>query len=122
MSMTDKELADFARDVATQLDPEEREFYTAPSWESRRALARAGLLLLSLVLDKNDAYGDSMRNPVEVFARGLDPATRIAVRMDDKINRMVRGQGREALGEDVILDLAGYCLGLLSLDRGDGLQ
>lgn len=111
---TDSELAAFAGSVASLL---RGQTLGTPN-VARIKLSRAALNLLWLAMDKNDAYGDSLFSPVEAFARDIDPATRIAVRLDDKVNRMVRGQGREALGEDTVVDIAGYCLALLALDDG----
>lgn len=109
---SDRELAEFAGTLKSVLSGQ----VIGEPDASQVALTRAALDLLWLVLDKNEAYGDSMRSPVECFARGVSPADRIGVRMDDKINRLIKGKGREALGEDSVVDLAGYLIGLLSLE------
>lgn len=64
----------------------------------------------TLLRTKNAAYGDSIGNPVSVFAKA-DAATLLRARIDDKLSRVARGQ--EA-GEDVLRDLVGY-LALLSV-------
>lgn len=63
------------------------------------------LELAKLLLEKNKAYGNSALEPIGVFARGLPPSTLIRTRLDDKLNRLKKG---EAAGEDVVWDLMGY--------------
>lgn len=63
--------------------------------------------LKELLLEKNRKYGDSAINPCRVFSRA-SATEQILVRMDDKINRIKNRQNDE--DEDVIKDLAGYCI------------
>ena len=60
----------------------------------------------SLLLKKNEAYGDSALNPVRIFSKS-DTLEQLNVRIDDKLSRLSRG---DQAGEDVILDLLGYLL------------
>ncbi len=60
--------------------------------------------LSDMLIQKNDAYGDSALNPVRIFSKAAT-SEQILVRMDDKLSRLARGQ---AAGEDVIQDLLGY--------------
>lgn len=76
--------------------------HVAPAAQS---IAEVVVQLGALLLKKNTAYGDSALSPIEVFARGMSPSQRMAVRMDDKVSRLARGA---ADGEDVEMDLAGY--------------
>lgn len=79
--------------------------------DTQRAIIRVGLMLTDLLLHKNRRYGNSSGDPIEVFVKGLTPKQRRAVRMDDKISRIVRGSGLKADdGEDPRIDLAGYLL------------
>ena len=79
--------------------------------ETRRLLAEAGIRLACLLIRKNERYGNSALEPIEVFARDITPAQRLGVRMDDKINRIVRGEGISGGdAEDPRVDLAGYLL------------
>ena len=79
--------------------------------ETRRLLAEAGVRLGCLLIRKNERYGNSALDPIEVFARDLTPAQRLGVRMDDKINRIVHGLGTSGGdAEDPRVDLAGYLL------------
>lgn len=77
--------------------------------QSQRLIAEAGVRITNLLLLKNLRYGDSALAPISVFARDLSPAQRMAVRMDDKVNRIVNGLGVNAGdSEDPRVDLAGY--------------
>lgn len=79
--------------------------------EVRRLIAEAGIRLACLLINKNARYGNSALEPVSVFAQDISPQQRMAVRMDDKVNRIVRGQGiNGGDGEDPRVDLAGYLL------------
>lgn len=62
--------------------------------------------LKATLLEKNAAYGNSALEPVRVFSKA-SATEQILVRLDDKISRLVRGHHA---GEDVFLDLAGYCV------------
>lgn len=76
---------------------------------TQRQIAEVGIALTHLLLLKNRRYGDSALRPVEVFATGLTRRQRMAVRMDDKVNRIARGLGTHGDdGEHPGLDLAGY--------------
>lgn len=83
-----------------------------------REIAQTGIALTALLIGKNLAYGDSARNPIAVFAQGVDVHTRLGVRMDDKISRLMRGDNT-AFNEDAVVDLAGYLVLYLSLDGGE---
>lgn len=60
--------------------------------------------LRALLLQKNEAYGDSALNPLRIFSRA-DTASAIRVRIDDKLSRLARGDPGQ---EDTELDLLGY--------------
>ncbi|MBF9653891.1 hypothetical protein IAI21_11070, partial [Streptococcus pseudopneumoniae] len=55
---------------------------------------------------KNRAYGNSASEPCRIFAKRVDPLAQIDCRIDDKLNRLMRGS--EYPGDDTVLDLAGY--------------
>ena len=57
-----------------------------------------------LLVQKNEAYGDSALNPSRIFSKA-DPAEQIRVRIDDKLTRIAKGT---ASGEDSEKDLLGY--------------
>lgn len=82
-----------------------------PPSETMREIAEVGIALTSLLLYKNRRYGDSALDPVQVFAQELSVRQRLAVRMDDKINRIANGLGtRGGDKEHPGIDLAGYIL------------
>ena len=58
----------------------------------------------TMLVQKNQAYGDAALNPVRIFSKA-DPLEQLKVRIDDKLSRLARG---ENAGEDVIHDLLGY--------------
>ena len=62
---------------------------------------------------KNDAYGDSALDPIQVFSKA-DPIEQLKVRIDDKISRMIRGKDA---GEDTRMDLIGYLILLEVYER-----
>lgn len=64
--------------------------------------------LTCLLLQKNAKYGDSALNPRRVFAKA-DAVEQIKVRIDDKINRIEKGDA-SIEDEDVIQDLLGYLI------------
>lgn len=63
--------------------------------------------LADVLIQKNKQYGDSAFNPVRIFSNA-DPVEQLRVRIDDKISRIVKGEGKET--EDVLLDLTGYLI------------
>ena len=76
--------------------------------------------LRELLLAKNDAYGDSVADPVRVFSRA-DSVEAIKIRCDDKLARIARGHALpDESKRDTIRDLAGYLILLLALTRGEG--
>lgn len=63
----------------------------------------------TLLMSKNEAYGNSALDPVMCFSK-LSASERLRVRMDDKISRLLRGSDA---GEDTRFDMLGY----LVIDR-----
>ena len=69
-------------------------------------IAEECMLLRTMLIEKNRAYGNSAISPLRVFSKA-DPEEQIRVRLDDKLSRLMRGS---AAGEDVELDLMGYLI------------
>ena len=69
--------------------------------------------LRDFLLEKNQQYGDSVGNPIRVFAKEHGSQELLRIRMDDKLSRLARGSDSMEADEDVIKDLAGYCILLL---------
>ena len=61
-----------------------------------------------LLVQKNQAYGDSALNPIRLFSKA-DPVEAIRVRIDDKLSRLARGNEKN-FGEDPEWDLVGYLI------------
>jgi hypothetical protein len=59
----------------------------------------------NLLIEKNRAYGNSVLEPSNVFAKS-SALDQISTRIDDKLNRVKKGH--EYQGEDTIDDLIGY--------------
>jgi hypothetical protein len=60
-----------------------------------------------MLIKKNKAYGNSVFEPINIFSK-TDWENQIRVRIDDKLNRLAKGN--EYLGDDTILDLIGYLI------------
>lgn len=69
----------------------------------------------SLLLHKNEKYGDSALNPKRVFSKA-DAVEQIKVRIDDKLSRIAT-TGFSAADEDTLQDLIGYLV-LLKIALG----
>mgnify|MGYP006275884063 CR=1 FL=1 len=61
----------------------------------------------SLLISKNQKYGDSALNPSRIFSKA-NAIEQLLVRIDDKLNRVQKGAGLIETDEDVIMDLIGY--------------
>jgi len=66
---------------------------------------------------KNDAYGNSALEPINVFYKG-SPQDGICIRIDDKLKRLRNGYGYH--GDNDLKDLTGYLL-LLMVSKKLGL-
>jgi hypothetical protein len=60
-----------------------------------------------MLIEKNRSYGDSALNPLRCFSKEASGIEQLNVRMDDKLSRLLRGNGNN-FGEDVERDLMGY--------------
>jgi hypothetical protein len=78
--------------------------------ESQSAIIAECNSIRDFLLEKNRKYGDSALKPKRVFSKA-SPREQIAVRLDDKLSRLMSGQVDDT--EDTKLDLIGY----LILDR-----
>jgi hypothetical protein len=65
-----------------------------------------------LLISKNEQYGDSVMEPIGIFAQG-EASDLIRVRIDDKLSRLVRGNDSIEDDEDIVQDLIGYLILLL---------
>jgi len=65
----------------------------------------------SLLIDKNEAYGDSAIIPSNIFSK-LSATEALKARIDDKLNR-IQNKGICDNTEDTLMDLAGYLILLM---------
>lgn len=63
--------------------------------------------IAQMLIDKNIAYGDSALDPIRIFSKA-DPREQLHVRIDDKLNRLMKGA--EYPGDNDIDDLIGYLI------------
>jgi hypothetical protein len=70
-----------------------------------------------LLLEKNDAYGDSALSPLNIFSQA-SAEYGIRNRIDDKLKR-IKNAGLSDATEDTLLDLVGYLI-LLIIARDEG--
>ena len=61
--------------------------------------------IADLLVEKNKSYGNSFAEPIGIFSKQT-PREQVAIRIDDKINRVAKGG--EFPGDDTIIDLIGY--------------
>ena len=73
-----------------------------------------------MLLQKNEAYGDSALTPVRIFSKA-SPIEQLLVRIDDKLSRITKGIGATLDHEDAINDLIGYLV-LLKIARKEELK
>lgn len=60
-----------------------------------------------MLIDKNISYGDSALDPVRIFSKA-GPREQLHVRIDDKLNRLMKGT--DYPGDNDIDDLIGYLI------------
>ena len=60
-----------------------------------------------LLIHKNRKYGNSALKPNRIFSK-CSATEQLLVRIDDKLNRIMKGAGLLATDEDVVNDLTGY--------------
>ena len=61
--------------------------------------------IADMLVEKNKSYGNSFAEPINIFSKS-SAREQLAVRVDDKINRVAKGQ--EFPGDDTVIDLIGY--------------
>jgi len=63
----------------------------------------------NLLIQKNQAYGNSVFDPMRIFSKS-STVEQINVRIDDKLSRIARGKNTGNVPEDTVLDLIGYLI------------
>lgn len=74
-------------------------------YEFREKVQQVLYPLEDLLVAKNEAYGNSALDPVNIFSEST-AVEQIKVRIDDKLSRLYHG--KEYGDEDTITDLMGY--------------
>ena len=70
-------------------------------------------IIRSVLLERNEAHGESVFEPVRVFS-AISPVARLAVRIDGDLARIKRGN-TDPYNEDALFDLAAKIILLLIL-------
>lgn len=76
--------------------------------ETRDLILEVSAEVTNLLLEKNNAYGDSALNPVGIFSKG-NPVESLCARIDDKLMR-IKSKGINDDTEDTVQDLIGYLI------------
>lgn len=64
-----------------------------------------------MLIEKNNAYGNSALTPVNIFAKG-NAVEGLSARIDDKLSR-IKNRGLSDETEDTLFDLCGYFILLI---------
>ena len=67
--------------------------------------------LRDLLIEKNNAYGNSALSPINVFSKG-NAIDSLLARIDDKLSR-IKNRGLDDKTEDTLFDLVGYFILLI---------
>jgi hypothetical protein len=70
-----------------------------------------------LLITKNNAYGNSALEPINVFSNG-SAVDSLCARIDDKLAR-IKNSGLNDVTEDTLLDLSGYMVLLIIAKRNE---
>jgi hypothetical protein len=73
--------------------------------------------IAQMLIEKNVSYGNSALDPVRIFSKA-DPREQLHVRIDDKLNRLMKGT--DYPGDNDIDDLIGYLI-LLKIAKNRSL-
>jgi len=87
-------------------DTERNKPFNANSTEE--LIKEVGREVVTLLLEKNKAYGDTANNPPQIFSK-LSPKEGLLARIDDKLSR-IKQVGLNDLTEDTVKDLIGYLI------------
>lgn len=89
--------------------------------DRRDQIVAATNKIRDLLLEKNDAYGDSALSPLNIFSQA-SAEYGIRNRIDDKLKR-IANVGLDDRTEDTLLDLVGYLvLLIIARDEGHDIQ
>ena len=80
----------------------------------RKSISEACDTIKALLLEKNEAYGDSALVPLGIFSQG-NASDSLCARIDDKLAR-IKNKGLGDATEDTLSDVIGYLI-LLQISR-----
>lgn len=89
----------FAKNVLKKKQPSHEEFI--------KILDREVRFIRNLIIEKNEAYGNSALDPIRIFSKA-STIEQLNVRIDDKLSR--KAYGKEFCDEDTELDIIGYLI------------
>jgi hypothetical protein len=75
--------------------------------EAGKEILSTCLDIAHMLIKKNISYGNSALDPVRIFSKA-GPKEQLYVRIDDKLNRLIKGE--EYPGDNDIDDLIGYLI------------
>jgi hypothetical protein len=110
----DKQVGRSPTDIAEVLEWPAAECESMPTPEKQdtaSAIRHTCNELANFLVGKNQAYGNSALEPTRIFAKGMTADAQLRVRIDDKLNRILKGS--EFPGDDDLLDLTGYMVLLM---------
>ena len=78
---------------------------------SKKKIQEVSRKVYEMLVSKNDAYGDSALNPINIFSKG-NASESLCARIDDKLSR-IKNRGLSDETEDTLFDLCGYLILLI---------
>lgn len=101
---------------ATEVRKKHNEAIQTTKSQHQKLIAEVFDEMKTLVLQKNNQYGDSVLDPKRYFS-SAPTDEQIKVRIDDKLNRLILGNDSLESDDDIIKDLIGYLTLLLVYRR-----
>ena len=83
--------------------------------DTQKLIEQVCIDIQTMLIAKNKGYGNSALEPLHIFSR-VDASDQLAVRIDDKLSRIAKGDLLAVQGEDywdTVKDLIGYLILLL---------
>lgn len=79
--------------------------------ETQQAICDECDAIKAHLLKKNQAYGNSFADPIQIFSKS-SPMEQLNVRLDDKLKRLKNkdGKAKRRVKEDTVLDFIGYLI------------
>ena len=78
---------------------------------SKEKIKQVSRKVYEMLAQKNDAYGNSALEPINIFSKGNASAS-LCARIDDKLAR-IKNRGLSDETEDTLFDLCGYLILLI---------